>query len=483
MFSGYEASQHICAFSAFLPLQACLQQHPLAISAAVALAELGVPVTDITAIAPLLDSSNLRQAATPLAQPAAQNSTINAAPPRSSHARQSSSTAPATETPRPPASQPAAAAAQARGGSRVRTRRQRSATPQQSEPEACENHAWPTNQSTGGSEPPAHALARMSVGGEALSPGQLAAVRNGRRRSAQPVDVVPGPGPAVQSPILALQQDGSKRAGVSSAVPKATAGSRKRQRTAQNNTGGSVTSHSDKAVAAAAPLQTCSHQLVNGNTANAKRKRSQCGVQAGADAHDAGTHMAADENACPSVLRTQQQSSGLATNRAVQRLPPQQLARLQGASGYGWAGLLIEGAAHMHAAQAHKASVAYARLSELFPGELTSVLCAAEAALVASDCVTARSAFARARSLDPHNVALMDVYAVLLLETGDFDDLRQLSRDVMDLDLSLPEVWAVMATYWQGRGDWDKAQQYAERCGPLLPWQLASLPHACCLCS
>jgi hypothetical protein len=132
--------------------------------------------------------------------------------------------------------------------------------------------------------------------------------------------------------------------------------------------------------------------------------------------------------------------------------------------GFGWLGLLVQGHAHMFSAAASDACASFNALADLFPNELVSVLSAAQALLAAGEHVAACSTFQRARLLDPLNVQAMDAYASLLLEQGCRNELRQLSHDMTNIDLALPEVWAVMACFWQSKGNWDKAMEFVDRC-------------------
>jgi hypothetical protein len=155
-----------------------------------------------------------------------------------------------------------------------------------------------------------------------------------------------------------------------------------------------------------------------------------------------------------------------ATNDAVatRRLQPQQLEAMRIHQGFAWVGLLVSGYVGIAGAAPAKASASFNALATMFPGELESVLGSAHALLAAGDHVTACGVFQRARTMDPCNVRGMDDYAASLLERGCQGELRQLARDMAEMDLALPEVWAVMASFWRSRGNWEKAIEYIDRC-------------------
>lgn len=100
------------------------------------------------------------------------------------------------------------------------------------------------------------------------------------------------------------------------------------------------------------------------------------------------------------------------------------------------------------------------------------------ALLGVGDYAGSAATFQRARLLDPLNVRGMDVYAALLLDRQNHDELRKLSHDVTDVDLALPEVWAVMACFWQMKQNWDKALEFVDRYALL-----ASRNRTCRVCN
>lgn len=134
--------------------------------------------------------------------------------------------------------------------------------------------------------------------------------------------------------------------------------------------------------------------------------------------------------------------------------------------GLGWLGLVVAGHAHLFKAANREAVREFSAAAALFPHDITSMLSAATALLAAGDHVGAISTFQRARILDPLNVRGMDVYACLLLDQGNHDELRMLSHSLLDVDLEMPEVWAVMAYFWLQKSESDKALEYVERCFP-----------------
>lgn len=131
--------------------------------------------------------------------------------------------------------------------------------------------------------------------------------------------------------------------------------------------------------------------------------------------------------------------------------------------GLGWLGLVIAGHAHLFRAANREAVREFSAAAALFPNDITSMLSAAVALLAAGDQVGAVSTFQRARVLDPLNVRGMDAYACLLLDQGNHDELRMLSHALFAVDLEMPEVWAVMAYFWLQKGESDKALEYVER--------------------
>ena len=84
--------------------------------------------------------------------------------------------------------------------------------------------------------------------------------------------------------------------------------------------------------------------------------------------------------------------------------------------GWGWCGLLVRAYTALYAQSHTDAALAFNRLADVFPNELQSLLGAAHALLGAGDQVGAAATFQRARALDPLNVRGMDVYAALLLD-------------------------------------------------------------------
>jgi hypothetical protein len=151
---------------------------------------------------------------------------------------------------------------------------------------------------------------------------------------------------------------------------------------------------------------------------------------------------------------------------ALHQLNPEDLRKESQRGGFSWCGLLISGHVHLFNSANLEAATMFSALASLFPDELCSVLGAAAALLAAGDQVGAISTFQRARVLDPLNVHGMDTFACVLLERGSREELRLLSHDMSAVDLSLPEVWAVMACFWQQKGDWSKALDYVNRCAP-----------------
>jgi hypothetical protein len=157
---------------------------------------------------------------------------------------------------------------------------------------------------------------------------------------------------------------------------------------------------------------------------------------------------------------------------ATRRLQPQELQSLRFHRGFAWIGLLVSGYVDIAGAAPAEASSSFNMLALMFPGELESVLGSAHALLASGDHVAASGVFQRARSLDPCNVRGMDDYAAALLHRGCHGELRQLARDMAEMDLALPEVWSVMASFWRSRGIWEKAIGYIDRCGATagLAW-------------
>lgn len=133
--------------------------------------------------------------------------------------------------------------------------------------------------------------------------------------------------------------------------------------------------------------------------------------------------------------------------------------------GLGWAQLLLQGRAHMAAMKARDACAAFSALADLFPGAIVPVVENAQALLAAGDHVAACATFERARQLDPLSMAGLDAYASSLLARGCGEELRHLSRQVGALDLAPVEtVMAVMAAFWQSKGQWSKAASCVDRC-------------------
>lgn len=148
---------------------------------------------------------------------------------------------------------------------------------------------------------------------------------------------------------------------------------------------------------------------------------------------------------------------------AVSQVGDAEMRRIQQRPGLGWLGLVVAGHAHLFRAANREAVREFSAATALFPNDVASMLSAAIALLAAGDHVGAISTFQRARVLDPLNVRGMDVYACLLLDQGNHEELRMLSHGLLAVDLEMPEVWAVMAYFWLQKSESDKALEYVER--------------------
>lgn len=135
-------------------------------------------------------------------------------------------------------------------------------------------------------------------------------------------------------------------------------------------------------------------------------------------------------------------------------------------TGMGWYGVLVQAHVHLCNAQNSTAARLFNQLAALFPAEIHTLLGAAAALLAAGDQVGAMSTFQRARTVDSLNVRGMDGYARLLLELNNTKELHSLSQDMLAVDPELPEVWAVTACFWMQHNDWERSLEAVSRCGP-----------------
>lgn len=155
--------------------------------------------------------------------------------------------------------------------------------------------------------------------------------------------------------------------------------------------------------------------------------------------------------------------SGNVLMRAVSQVGESERCEILQRQGLGWLGLVVAGHAHLFRAANREAVREFSAAAALFPNDVTSMLSAAIALLAAGDHVGAISTFQRARVLDPLNVRGMDAYACLLLDQDNHEELRTLSHGLLAVDLEMPEVWAVMAYFWLQKSESDKALEYVER--------------------
>lgn len=135
-----------------------------------------------------------------------------------------------------------------------------------------------------------------------------------------------------------------------------------------------------------------------------------------------------------------------------------------GREGLGWYGVLVQAHVHLCRAQNNAAALLFNRVAAVFPAEIHTLLGAAAALLAAGDQVGALSTYQRARTVDSLNVRGMDAYARLLLELGSTKELHSLSQDMLAVDPELPEVWAVTACFWLQHNDWERALEAVSRC-------------------
>ena len=430
--------------------QRCLQLHPCCIEAATALADLGMRYDEIVAMAPLMSVSRVWQ--TGHGDGKATSTTFATSEACGMHSQQTTF-------------------------------------------DVCENcedqNVTPQTQSAQTSiavDSPARMLARMSMG------SCLASSEN------NPVELATGPSaPPNAANRSTEQRDSSARIGA-----KARAGSRdspapaprtrtpgrnpKKRRTAQRAVaaGGELQQNTQSnnvppplpTVLMAPALQSPrrgKRAAERGAAAPAKRTtndaRSAHPAAGSAEMNGVCARASSMAGGLASPMLSQRSCSDCAL--ATWRMSESQLAALNAERGLGWLGLLVQGHADLSANRATGACHAFSTVADLFPNEPVSIVGNAHALLTANDQVAASAAFERARALDPCSAAGLDAYAGTLLERGCFAELRQLSRSVSDMDRSAPEVWAVMAAYWQSRDEWEKAAGLVEQCAAFSECNMA----------
>ena len=439
-------------------MQQCLQEHPVAVEAATALADLGLPYADIVKLSPLMSCARL--------WPDGDHSSRSEAPP--SHA--AAPAIPRTPSVRqagPPQEQ---AHAQPRRDAETESPNRRSALARH------KSHVLPANSpairssgiraGNGSADGVTAVLDTPTSSAPAASDAVLARVEGDYAVAALSAASLPSSAtrPFLPAASAAVPEHGqtarsSKRRRVGglpgSALDDAafTTPAQPQNVQTDNVMRGCENAGSDDAAAPGSPVprkRTWTPLRKEGRSAPQEDSPDSPGPPRAGMAH---TGTDSSSRVPPS-----------AQYRACQRLSEEEKRDLRAQRGLGWLGLLVQAHGHMHTAAICEASAAYNALADLFPNELTSVLGAAQALVAAGEYVGACGTFQRARQLDPLNVHGMDVYAALLLDRDCRSDLRQLSRDMTNIDLALPEVWAVMASFWQSKGSWDNAIKFVDRC-------------------
>lgn len=71
--------------------------------------------------------------------------------------------------------------------------------------------------------------------------------------------------------------------------------------------------------------------------------------------------------------------------------------------------------------------------------------------------------FRRIRSLDPHVIEGMDLYATILVQQGNLNELNRLSHELLEIDDTRPEPWICLSLYSFAQNNHEKAIAFIEK--------------------